>query len=465
MSPLILLVNAALLGLTIFGTSSAIAQWARLGATALNDKGFEHYADASTKQRTGSIVRMWMMDNFFNPQRLSDGRNYRSIAALEEFDCGEKRNRTLSYIYYADAMGSGAVIYSDNSPRGSWNYMVPGSVGATQLAFACSAASPSQRAPSARSASFELVNRSSQTILILKASPVDSTQWGEDKLSGVLPSGGREWILMPNDGRCSFDIQVIYSDLSKETKAGQNLCDLMELAFDGSRRVTAADTSGASAKPPAPPPARSVSYGTGFFVSSMGYALTNSHVVESCSSISVHLVGGKTSAEVLRRDSQNDLALIRVRNSGAARFVNFRSSPAVKIGESVVVAGFPLSNVLQNGLNVTVGNVSALAGLKGNASLLQITAPVQQGNSGGPLLDMSGNLVGVVVGKLNAARIAEVTGDIPQNINFAVKGTMARLFLEASGQQVAENPSKAELRTGDVSERAREYTFQIECQG
>jgi S1-C subfamily serine protease len=114
-------------------------------------------------------------------------------------------------------------------------------------------------------------------------------------------------------------------------------------------------------------------------------------------------------------------------------------------------------------LNITVGNVSALAGLSGNTALLQMTAPVQPGNSGGPLVDMGGNLVGVVVSKLDAMRIAETTGDVPQNINFAIQGPVARLFVQAGGQRIEERPTTTELRVADVSDRARDFTFQVEC--
>jgi S1-C subfamily serine protease len=359
-------------------------------------------------------------------------------------------------------MAKGQVVRSFDYADATWSYVVPRSVGESHFKIACEVTTPPRTASSLPNPSFSLVNRSSQSILVLYVSSAGIGQWGQDKLPGILRPGRKEWVDLPRDGQCAFDVQVVYADNSRETKAGQDLCALEELAFDGSRRVAAGSSAGS--QPRVASASRGTSYGTGFFVSPRGHALTNNHVVESCRSIGAHLQTGRASAEVLRRDSQNDLALIQVRTSGTSRFVNFRSSPAVKIGEGVVAAGFPLSNVLQNGLNATVGNVSALAGLKGNAALLQITAPVQQGNSGGPLLDMSGNLVGVVVGKLDAARVAEVTGDIPQNVNFAVKGTVARLFLEASGQQVAETPSNAELRTGDVSEQARGFTFQIECQ-
>ena len=172
---------------------------------------------------------------------------------------------------------------------------------------------------------------------------------------------------------------------------------------------------------------------------------------------------GALPARVVRLDERNDLALLFVENAGKVAFANFRASPGIRSGDGVVVAGFPLPTVLQNGLNVTLGNISSLAGLGGNSALLQMTAPVQPGNSGGPLLDMAGNVVGVIVSKLDALVMAKETGDIPQNINFAVQGTIARLFLEAQGLRVTEKPSPSALVAGDVADSARTYTFQVEC--
>ncbi len=88
-----------------------------------------------------------------------------------------------------------------------------------------------------------------------------------------------------------------------------------------------------------------------------------------------------------------------------------------------------------SGPTLTTGEVSALAGLRDNPRQIQISAPVQPGNSGGPLLDGSGNVVGVVVSKLNAQRVARSTGDIPQNVNFAVKGAEVVEFLRRQGVQ------------------------------
>jgi hypothetical protein len=94
---------------------------------------------------------------------------------------------------------------------------------------------------------------------------------------------------------------------------------------------------------------------------------------------------------------------------------------------------------------------------------MQITAPVQPGNSGGPLLDMSGNVVGVVVAKLDALKVAEVTGDIPQNVNFAINASVARTFLDAQSVDYETAASEEALSVSRVAERARRSTVLVEC--
>ena len=113
---------------------------------------------------------------------------------------------------------------------------------------------------------------------------------------------------------------------------------------------------------------------------------------------------------------------------------------------------------------MTTGTVSALSGLGNDGAKLQIAAPVQQGNSGGPLLDRHGLVIGVVQSKLNALRIAGVTGDIPQNVNFAVNGATLQSFLESNGVAFRAAPASGPpLSAADVGEQAARYTVAIEC--
>ena len=125
--------------------------------------------------------------------------------------------------------------------------------------------------------------------------------------------------------------------------------------------------------------------------------------------------------------------------------------------------GYPLRGVLASEANVTTGSISALAGPRDDRRLFQMTAPVQPGNSGGPVLDLSGNVVGVVVSKLDAIRIARATGDIPQNVNFAVSAGTTRAFLDAQDVPYKTAPSLANHSPADVAAKARKFTVLVEC--
>ena len=209
---------------------------------------------------------------------------------------------------------------------------------------------------------------------------------------------------------------------------------------------------------------RAASSGTGFIVAE-GRVLTNNHVVNDCGRMVVrNAAGQRFAARVTATDSRRDLALMTVPPTlGPA--LTFRDAPPLRRGESVITYGFPLSGLLSSGPTLTTGDISALAGLRDNPITLQISAPVQPGNSGGPLLDIQANVVGVVVSKLNAARIAEMTGgDIPQNVNFAVKGLEALAFLRANGVQPRTAGSTGtDKRAFEVGEIANPSTVYLQC--
>jgi TPR repeat protein/uncharacterized protein YecT (DUF1311 family) len=199
--------------------------------------------------------------------------------------------------------------------------------------------------------------------------------------------------------------------------------------------------------------------GTAFFVT-RGTAVTNAHVVERCQQILVSGDGQNGTARLLARDENNDLALLTT-DLHPIQTSKWRLS--VRQGEDIVVYGFPLTGVLASGGNVATGNVTALAGLGNDSRFLQISAPVQPGNSGGPLLDRAGNVVGIVVSKLNAIGIASVTGDIPQNVNFAIKASVVAAFLDAQGVAHSEGEASSTLSTPDIAARAKAFTAQVVC--
>jgi S1-C subfamily serine protease len=112
---------------------------------------------------------------------------------------------------------------------------------------------------------------------------------------------------------------------------------------------------------------------------------------------------------------------------------------------------------------VTTGIVSSLSGLLNDTRYLQISAAVQPGNSGGPLLDTSGAVVGVVAAKLNALKFVKATGDLPENINFAIKTGALRDFLDNSVVPYHTAEQKEELKTSEIAAKARNYTVLISC--
>ncbi len=209
---------------------------------------------------------------------------------------------------------------------------------------------------------------------------------------------------------------------------------------------------------------RASSTGTGFLVAD-GRLLTNNHVLADCTRVVARNAAGRRArARVDATDAGRDLAVLTV----PADFgppLPFRSAPPIRRGELVVTYGFPLSGLLSSGPTLTTGDVSALAGLQDNPVNLTISAPVQPGNSGGPLLDAQANVVGVVVSKLHAARVAQMTrGDIPQNVNFAVKGDEALAFLRAHGVQPrTERSDGADRRAFEVGEVANASTVFLQC--
>lgn len=198
------------------------------------------------------------------------------------------------------------------------------------------------------------------------------------------------------------------------------------------------------------------SAGSGFYVAS-ARVVTNHHVTEGCNRLRID---GRSEGRLIGSDPRNDLALVGLQG-GSSDVATIRSG-RIKVGESAMVVGYPLSGLL-SGFNVTTGNVSSLAGIGGDTRLVQITAPVQSGNSGGPLLDASGKVIGVVVSKLNALKVAQSTGDVPQNVNFAINANVLMSFLDANGVDYKSGRAGPAVATQEIARRAQSFTVLVEC--
>ncbi len=213
----------------------------------------------------------------------------------------------------------------------------------------------------------------------------------------------------------------------------------------------------------APAKVEAVSTGTGFFVSQQGHLLTNHHVVEKCANLMLRPPGlPPASAALVASDPHNDLALLKSASRPPAVAV-FSSRKRLQLGQAAIIFGFPLSGVLSSSGNLTTGAVSAVSGLQDDPRLFQISAPVQPGNSGGPVLDASGAVIGVVVGKLNARAVEKAIADIPQNVNFAIKGEVAVKFLGSNVIHYVSDTSDNPISVENIATRATRFTVLVEC--
>nr|WP_245398559.1 serine protease [Oceaniglobus trochenteri] len=164
--------------------------------------------------------------------------------------------------------------------------------------------------------------------------------------------------------------------------------------------------------------------GTGFFVNATD-VVTAAHVIEGCSALT--LADG-TPLRVLARAPDSDLAVLESERR-SAHWLPLRADPDLRLGQGVAAVGYPFISLSGGALNLTMGNVSALSGGEDRPDWVSISAPVQPGNSGGPLLSTMGEVVGVVVARANDDFYLRETGTLPQNINYAVRLSRLRRFL------------------------------------
>jgi S1-C subfamily serine protease len=191
--------------------------------------------------------------------------------------------------------------------------------------------------------------------------------------------------------------------------------------------------------------------------------VTNYHVAGGCRTIRVRKSGADLgAAKVIALSRSDDLAALRT-EAPSKSFLKLRAGAPIKPAEAVLVFGYPLAGALSSTGNTTLGNVTALTGMNDDSRYLQISAAVQPGNSGGAAIDESGRVMGVVVSKLNALAVARITGDIPQNVNFAIKVATLASFLEAHNVAYEADTVTRELSNTQRAERAEASSAQLEC--
>lgn len=190
--------------------------------------------------------------------------------------------------------------------------------------------------------------------------------------------------------------------------------------------------------------------GTAFALSSR-LLLTNDHVLKNCREVRI---AGDGLVSIKVRDQANDLALLETPQPMAAH-ARLGIDAETRLGMPVMVAGYPLGDALGNSLSVTTGTINGHGGLKGKEGLVRFDAAVQKGNSGGPLLGQSGNVIGVVRGILDPSKA--------QNVNFAITLPVIEAFLTKHAIAYEKGAPGAPLSPPDLAEMAKAFTVQVEC--
>jgi S1-C subfamily serine protease len=222
--------------------------------------------------------------------------------------------------------------------------------------------------------------------------------------------------------------------------------------------------------------------GSGFFISKMGHVITNAHVINGCNRVSVgDNANTQVPAKVISADRRNDLALLKITSlemaSAESKSLIQKLSIGViplsskgllrvedvRLGEKVLVAGYPYGDVFSNTIKVTSGIVSATRGSGDDSGQFQLDAAVQPGNSGGPIYDSSGNIVGVVISQLDKLKIAKAIGSLPENVNFGIKASTVRQFLISSGLPSKKSERLEEKSTEELAEIATNQALMVMC--
>lgn len=348
---------------------------------------------------------------------------------------------------------SGVILVVSQNAAGTWS-----------LAFA----SPSYRFNKGENAAIDVIFDGQEQARLF------ATAYRSDMLTAIMPANvvrtfQKASLMVATAGRAvlNFDLTstgpviAALANCVAKVKA-DGLSRAGDFTKGAAKPAATADKQGT---PSASKPVKSKS-GTGFVVSANGHIVTNHHVIEGCSDLKGNLTG--EAAMVLRvvsSDANNDLALLQAPSTATFKEYARIRDRSIRSGDSVVAIGFPFHGLLTSDFTVTTGIVSSLSGMRNDSRFLQISAPVQPGNSGGPLFDTTGQIVGVVTGKLDGLRVAVATGSIPENINFAIKTGALRDFLDNSVVPYQTAEPKGELKTTDIAGNARAYTMLISCNG
>ncbi len=199
--------------------------------------------------------------------------------------------------------------------------------------------------------------------------------------------------------------------------------------------------------------------GSGFFLNSKGYIATNYHVVEGTTALQANFTrNGKTEsypATVVVTDPQNDLAIIKIdeKSFGDNDALPYGLMTRTKdTGSEVFAMGYPMADVMGSEVKFTDGKISSKSGIGGDVRVYQISVPIQPGNSGGPLFDMGGNVVGITSSGLNRDYFKS------ENVNYAIKASYLKNLMEACPEEIIlEERVETQVSSATLTDRIKQY--------
>lgn len=195
-------------------------------------------------------------------------------------------------------------------------------------------------------------------------------------------------------------------------------------------------------EPKVNPKVNTTFWGSGFFITPSGHFLTNFHIVEKAKKYEILWGDKKYAASLVDSDPNLDVALLRVKGQ---RFPSlpFSGRRIANLGEDVFAVGYPRPTLQGASIKVTKGVISSLRGIMDDPHCYQIDASLQPGNSGGPIVDAVGNVVGVSVSQLKGTKAMRESGDIPQNVNYAIKSSFVMAFLDSTQECAYKTDNRA----------------------
>lgn len=207
------------------------------------------------------------------------------------------------------------------------------------------------------------------------------------------------------------------------------------------------------------------SSGTGFFIHRDGYVVTNHHVVRGCSDVELHGPVSAQAATVVKVDTTHDLALLKSRALPMASAALSSEKQPLRVQDPVVVIGYPGQSWEVGEPQVREAKILRTTGPRGEEKWLEFSDSLREGNSGGPLLDASGHVVGVVVGKGRLVRPNELTGkdETVDSFDLAISLPVLRYFLGAAGVAYQEGDSGLYHSAGRIAEDARRFIVNVRC--